>query len=115
MTVSVQTITPWTKRTVFLKKLQKNRQNSLLNFGQQLVVNTMKLPKHTFMKSNMTQDILQRLFFINNHKPSGAVNLRTTLKGSKKMTAFEMFKDKYEQWLKNMTAREWENIKYYAI
>ena len=27
------------------------------------------------------------------------------------MTAFEMFKQKYEAWLKKMTKREWENIK----
>ena len=27
------------------------------------------------------------------------------------MTAFEMFKQKYEEWLKRMTAREWERIK----
>lgn len=30
------------------------------------------------------------------------------------MTAFEMFKQKYEEWLKNMTKREWENIKAYS-
>ena len=30
------------------------------------------------------------------------------------MTAFEMFKAKYEEWLKNMSKRDWENIKVYA-
>jgi hypothetical protein len=35
-------------------------------------------------------------------------------KEKRKMTAFEMFKDKYEKWLKNVTEREWENIKIYA-
>lgn len=30
------------------------------------------------------------------------------------MTAFEMFKQKYTEWLKNITAREWENIKAYS-
>lgn len=27
------------------------------------------------------------------------------------MTAFEIFKQKYEEWLKRMTSREWERIK----
>ena len=30
------------------------------------------------------------------------------------MTAFEMFQSKYEQWLKTITKREWENVKIYA-
>jgi hypothetical protein len=30
------------------------------------------------------------------------------------MTAYEMFQSKYEQWLKTITRREWENVKYYA-
>lgn len=30
------------------------------------------------------------------------------------MTVYEMFQSKYEQWLKNITKREWENIKVYA-
>lgn len=30
------------------------------------------------------------------------------------MTAFEMFQSKYEQWLKTITKKEWENVKYYA-
>jgi hypothetical protein len=30
------------------------------------------------------------------------------------MTAFEMFQSKYEQWLKTITKREWENTKIYA-
>ena len=30
------------------------------------------------------------------------------------MTAFEMFQNKYENWLKNITKKEWENVKIYA-
>ena len=30
------------------------------------------------------------------------------------MTAFEMFKQKYEEFLKQMTKRDWEHIKAYA-
>lgn len=30
------------------------------------------------------------------------------------MTVKELFSIKYRYWLKNMTSREWENIKFYA-
>ena len=30
------------------------------------------------------------------------------------MTAYELFQSKYEHWLKTISKREWENVKYYA-